>query len=98
MQQIVLAGTLTGNAGFKLLLCIASLVGLFFGLYYTVFALLPVTLVTTLVCWASAMANGGTISSASLEGLVAAIGLQGGFMIGLTGRDVVGQLVSRVKA
>jgi hypothetical protein len=48
MQQIVLAGTLTGNAGFKMLLCIASLVGLFFGLYYTVFALLPVTLVTTL--------------------------------------------------
>jgi hypothetical protein len=94
MQQIVLAGTLTGNAGFKMLLCIASLVGLFFGLYYTVFALLPVTLVTTLVCWASV----GTISSASLEGLVAAIGLQGGFMIGLTGRDVVGQLVSRVKA
>jgi hypothetical protein len=28
MQQIVLAGTLTGNAGFKMLLCIASLVGL----------------------------------------------------------------------
>jgi hypothetical protein len=81
-----------------MLLSIASLVGIFFGLYYTVFALLPVTLVTTFVCWASAIANGESISSASLEGLVAAIGLQGGFMIGLTGRDVLGQMVSRVKA
>jgi hypothetical protein len=81
-----------------MLLSIASLVGIFFGLYYTVFALLPVTLVTTFACWASAMANREPISSASLEGLVAAIGLQGGFMIGLTGRDVLEQLVSRVRA
>jgi hypothetical protein len=81
-----------------MLLSIASLVGIYLGLYHTVFSLLPVTLVTTFACWASAMAYDATISSASLEGLVAAIGLQGGFMIGLTGRDVLGQFVSRMRA
>ena len=81
-----------------MLLSIASLVGIYFGLYHTVFALLPVTLVTTFACCASAMAYGEAMSSASLEGLVAAIGLQGGFMIGLTGPDVLGQFVSRMRA
>jgi hypothetical protein len=79
-----------------MLLTISCLVGIFFGLYYNVFALVPLTLVTTFVCLAGAIVHGETISFASFQGLAAACGLQGGFMIGLTGRDVLGHVVSRV--
>jgi hypothetical protein len=81
-----------------MLLTISCLVGIFFGLYYNIFALVPLTLAAIFVCLAGATVHGETISFASFQALAAACGLQGGFMIGLTGRDVLGHIVSRASS
>jgi hypothetical protein len=61
------------------LLIVASLAGVFFGLYYKFLVLVPITL-------AAAIAS----SAAALWA-----GLQGGYMIGLTSRDFLGQILAR---
>jgi hypothetical protein len=73
-------------------LCITCLVGVYFGFYYGFLVLIPVTLVAAV---AGSAVHGEAISSILLTILAQAIGLQGGYMIGLTGRDVLSQFVAR---
>jgi hypothetical protein len=73
---------------------LACAAGALIGLSWSVFALLPVTAVMALI-WSSFGSVQGDFHLPSL--LVAAIGLQGGYIIGLTGRDILAALVSRLQ-
>ena len=76
-------------------LCITGLVGVYLGFYYGFPVLIPVTLVAALASVAGSAVHGEAISSILLTIPAQAIGLQGGYMIGLTGRDVLSQFVGR---
>jgi hypothetical protein len=79
-----------------LLLIVSCLAGIFFGLYYNFLILIPLTLAIAIACSAAAILQGQAISAALFAIVVPAVGLQGGFMIGLTGRDLLGQFVTRL--
>jgi hypothetical protein len=76
-------------------LSITCLIGILIGLHYKALAVVPVTLAAVLVSCIGTAAHGQTFSAIVLTALLAAIGLQGGYMIGLTGRGVLGRLVAR---
>jgi uncharacterized membrane protein YfcA len=76
-------------------LIIACLAGIYFGLYYNVLVLAPLTLVVVLTSGAVSIWHGQPYSAALLALIIPAVGLQGGYMIGLTGRDLLGQLITR---
>jgi hypothetical protein len=73
---------------------LACAVGALIGLSWSVFALLPVTAVMALI-WGALSLGQGDFHPSSL--LIAAIGLQGGYVIGLTGRDLFGAVISRLQ-
>jgi hypothetical protein len=77
------------------LLIVACLAGIFFGLYYNFLVLVPLALAAALTCSAVAVTHGESISAALLAIVVPTVGLQGGYMIGLTGRDLLSQFLSR---
>jgi hypothetical protein len=70
------------------LLIVASLAGIFFGLYYNFLVLVPVTIASAITCGIAASWDGHSAWSALFGIVVPAIGLQGGYMIGLTSRDL----------
>jgi hypothetical protein len=74
----------------------ACLVGIFFGLYCNFLIVIPLTLAVALASGVGAMSHGHTISEALLAVLISAVSLQGGYMIGLTSRDLLGQVLSRL--
>jgi hypothetical protein len=76
-------------------LCMTCSVGVYFGLYNGFLVLIPVTLLAALASVAGNPVPGEAISSILPTILAQAIGLQGGYMIGLTGRDVLSQFVAR---
>ena len=76
----------------------ACLVGIVFGLYYKFVILIPLTLVAAIACAASVAWQVQTVSGAFLTMIIAAVGLQGGYMIGLTSRDPLSQILSRLHA
>jgi hypothetical protein len=80
------------------LLIIACLAGIYFGLYYNLLVLVPLTVAAVLTSSAVSAWHGQTISTALLALVIPAVGLQGGYMIGLTGRDLFGQFISRFRA
>lgn len=69
-------------------LAVICLVGAYLGLHYGCLVLVPVTFVAAVVSATGSAVHGDPISSAWLIALTQAIGLQGGYMIGLTGRDL----------
>jgi hypothetical protein len=73
-------------------------VGWLIGLYWSVFALFPITAVMALGCCAVALSHGDSALSGLHISIIAAFSLQGGYMIGLTSRDLVGHFISRVNA
>jgi hypothetical protein len=77
------------------LLIVTCMAGVFFGLYYNFFVLIPLTFVAAATCSSAALLHGQSISSALLAIVIPAVGLQGGYMIGLTGRDLFDQLLAR---
>jgi hypothetical protein len=79
------------------LLIIACLAGIYFGLYYNVLVLGPLTLAAVFTCGAASAWQGQPIPTALLVTVLPAIGLQGGYLIGLTGRDLLGQFISRLR-
>jgi len=81
-----------------ILLIIATLAGIFFGLYYRFLVLIPLTLAAAIACSATALLQGHGAFSTLLAVILPAIGLQGGYMIGLTSRDFVGQFLARNKS
>jgi hypothetical protein len=80
------------------LLIVASAAGIFLGLYYHLLVLVPVTMAAAVVFSAVALWHGETVSTALVAIVIPAIGLQGGYMIGLTSRDVLSQFLSRLNA
>jgi Na+/citrate or Na+/malate symporter len=79
-----------------ILLIVASFAGIFFGLYHQILVLVPTTLAAAIVCFAAALLEGQSVSSSLFAVVVPAVGLQGGYMIGLTGRDPLHQIISRL--
>ena len=78
-----------------ILLIVASLAGIFFGLYYNFLVLIPLTLAAAITCSTVAVQAGGSAGSALLAIIIPAIGLQAGYMIGLTSRDTFGEFLNR---
>lgn len=78
------------------LLIVASLAGIFFGLYYKFLVLIPVTLAAAIASSAATLWDGHSAWSALFSIALSAAGLQGGYMIGLTGRDLLGQVTARI--
>jgi hypothetical protein len=81
-----------------ILLGVACLVGGFVGLYFNVLVLVPLIAALAFACCLGAVGHSDTISATLLSFIPAAIGLQGGYMIGLTARDLFGQFIARLKA
>jgi hypothetical protein len=77
------------------LLIVTCMAGVFFGLYYNFLVLIPLTLAAAATCGSAALFHDQSISSALLAIVIPAVGLQGGYMIGLTGRDLFDQLLAR---
>jgi membrane protein DedA with SNARE-associated domain len=71
-----------------ILLGVACLIGGFVGLYFNVLILVPLTAALPFACCLSTAGHGDMISAALFSFIPAAIGLQGGYMIGLTARDL----------
>jgi hypothetical protein len=72
------------------ILTFAVICGIFVGLYCHFFVLIPITLFATLSCTLGALLDGQSPASAFFAIVVPAAALQGGYMIGLTGRDLIG--------
>ena len=79
-----------------LFLVVSCVAGAFFGLYYKFLVLIPLTLGAAIACSIAALMNGQTVSTSLLAIVVPTVGLQGGYMIGLTGREVFSHLLSRL--
>jgi hypothetical protein len=79
-----------------ILLSATCLIGILIGLNYNVLAVVPVTLAAILISCVGAMASGDTFSAIVLTALLSAIGLQGGYMIGVTARGMLAQLIARL--
>lgn len=77
------------------LLIVASLAGIFFGLYYKFLVLVPITLAAAIASSFAALWDGHSVWSALFSIVLSAVGLQGGYMIGLTSRDLLGQFQTR---
>lgn len=81
-----------------IVLIVACSAGIYFGLYYSSLVLVPLTLTAMLTSGAVSAWQGQPMSGALLAILIPAVGIQGGYMIGLTGRDLLGQFISRLRA
>ena len=79
------------------LLIASCLAGIYFGLNYSFQVLIPLTLAAAIVCSITALLNGQTVPASLFSIVIPAFGLQGGYMIGLTSRDLLGQVVSRLR-
>jgi hypothetical protein len=73
----------------------AGLVGIFCGLHHQILVLIPVTLGAAITCSIAAMLDGQTVSSSLFAIIIPAVALQGGYMIGMTGRDPIRQIRAR---
>ena len=76
----------------------AGLVGIFLGLHHQVLVLIPITLGAAITLSTAAMLDGQGISSSLLALVAPAFALQGGYMIGVTGRDPIQQALARFVA
>ena len=81
-----------------IMLGVACLVGAYFGLYFGFVILIPLTLALALACVAGTPVQSEAVSGALSTTITAAISLQGGYMIGLTGRDLFRQFVARLNS
>lgn len=81
-----------------IVLTLACAIGIYFGLYYGFLVLVPLTLGAMLTPGAVAACQGHPLPAALLAAIVPAIAIQGGYMIGLTSRDLLGQFISRRRA
>jgi hypothetical protein len=79
-------------------LIIACLVGLYFGLYFNFLVLIPLTLAAILASSFASVWYGQTISAALVAIVLLAVGIQGGYMIGLSSRELFSQFLSRLRA
>jgi len=77
-----------------MLIILACLAGVLIGLTSNVVVLLPLTLAGALAY--AFLTPGHGLAAAAAAVLIPAVSLQAGFMLGLTGRDVVAQLKAKL--
>jgi hypothetical protein len=70
--------------------------GILAGLFCNVLALLPLSLLGVVLVVAGACLSGSSFHL--LDALMAVIACQAGYMLGLTGRDALAQLIARINA
>jgi hypothetical protein len=73
-------------------------VGIFLGLQHQILVLIPVTLGAAITFSIATMLDGQSVSSSLLAAIIPALALQGGYMIGVTGRDPIRQILARFSA
>jgi hypothetical protein len=73
-------------------------VGIFLGLQHPILVLIPVTLGAAITFSIATMLDGQSVSSSLLAAIIPALALQGGYMIGVTGRDPIRQILARFSA
>ena len=73
-------------------------VGIFLGLQHQILVLIPVTLGAAITFSIATMLDGQSVSSSLLAAIIPALALQGGYMIGVTGRDPIRQILVRFSA
>ena len=78
------------------MLIVAGFVGIFLGLHHQFLVLIPVTLGAAITCSLGAMLDGQSVLSSLVAIIIPAVALQGGYMIGMTGRDPIHQLLARI--
>jgi hypothetical protein len=81
-----------------MLLSVACLTGLFFGLRYKFVALIPLTAAAVLARVLVGAFEGQAVSSIALNAILLAFVLQGGYVVGVICCDLFGQLASRSMA
>ena len=81
-----------------ILLGVACLIGGFAGLHFNVLVLVPLIAALAFACCLGAARHGDIISATLFGFIPAAISLQGGYMIGLTARELFGQFIARLNA
>jgi hypothetical protein len=79
-----------------LLFFVAAGAGIFFGLFYNFLILIPVTLGAAIVCCVAAVLASQNASDALLAAVIPSLGLQGGYMVGIIGRDIFGRILGRL--
>jgi hypothetical protein len=77
-----------------MLIVLASLAGIFIGLNFRVVVLLPLILLGAGAYVVLSVEQGA--SATALAIVIAAASVQGGYMIGLTGRDLFAQILTRL--
>jgi len=77
-----------------MLIVLACLAGVLLGLTFNVLILFPVTIIGAFAYAILSQEQG--LGAAIVALLVLAVALQAGYMIGLTGRDTLGQLLARL--
>ncbi|HVR59551.1 MAG TPA: hypothetical protein VMT72_22290 [Pseudolabrys sp.] len=80
------------------LLIAACLVGIVFGLNCNFLIVIPLTLAVIIASGVGSVSQGHTILEALTGIAISAVSLQGGYMIGLTSRDLLSQTRSRFHA
>jgi hypothetical protein len=89
--------TAARTEGFHLaMLIVAGFVGIFLGLHQPVLVLIPVTLGAAMICSLTAILDGQGVLSSLSAVVIPAVALQGGYMIGMTGRDPIQQILARI--
>jgi hypothetical protein len=77
------------------LLIVAFLAGFFLGLYFQFQVLIPIALAAAITCSVVAFFSGDSVLYALFAIIVPAISLQGGYIVGLTGRDFLASRLAR---
>jgi hypothetical protein len=78
-----------------LLVCLA---GIFLGLHFKVLILLPVSMIGSAAFIFADLSSGVSAYACMGDLLLVFISLQGGYMLGLTGRDAYGNILTRLHA
>ena len=78
------------------MLIVAGSVGIFLGLHHQFLVLIPVTLGAAIICSLAAILDGQGVLSSLFAIAIPAVALQGGYMVGLTGRDPIHQILARI--
>ena len=78
------------------MLIVAGFVGILLGLHHQVLVLIPVTFGAAIICSLTAILDGQAVLSSLSAVVIPAAALQGGYMIGMMGRDPIHQLLTRI--
>jgi hypothetical protein len=78
------------------LLILTASAGVFFGVLYNFWVLLPLTVAAAIVCCSTTLLSGQENSAALFALVIPPVGLQAGYMFGLASRDVFRRCAGRL--